>query len=90
MIQKWHKGELRKLKGITEARWENVVKENCTEPNNRSTTLAHTQVTPKFQNNDQICRESACHVVGTALRILSSGSSHKHLKVSFHFHLSLS
>lgn len=42
MIQKWHKGELRKLKGITEARWENVVKENCTEPNNRSTTLAHT------------------------------------------------
>lgn len=40
-VQKWHKGELRKVTGITEARWENVVKENCTAPK-RSTTLAHT------------------------------------------------
>lgn len=42
MIQKWHKEELGKVKESTEARWENVVKENCTAPNNRSTTLAHT------------------------------------------------
>ena len=42
MVQKWYKGELRKVIGITEARRENVVKENCTAPNNRSTTLAHT------------------------------------------------